>query len=261
MTEQEWLASREPKRMADFLLGRDHGSWSKLARWLGVADEQPTEGLERRISDRKLRLFACACCFPLCNNAKDGRSLDALRYSYDFADGSVDEETLDVARSLAWEAVNSLPVVPIDSLNMTGGSWKHYVWLARAAAETASEAAADAAVNALHAVMQAAIEWGAIIDNPAIFVPTYGAKALAALVREIAGNPFHCVRLDPAWRWPEVLALAHAIYDDRAFDRLPVLADALEEAGCTDPDILEHLRSPGPHVRGCWAVDLILSKG
>jgi hypothetical protein len=54
--------------------------------------------------------------------------------------------------------------------------------------------------------------------------------------------------------------LAASIYEQRAFDRLPVLADALEEAGCTDADILGHLRGPGPHVRGCWAVDLILGK-
>ncbi len=55
-------------------------------------------------------------------------------------------------------------------------------------------------------------------------------------------------------------ALARSIYDDRAFDRLPVLADALEDAGCTDAAILDHCRGPGPHVRGCWVVDLILGK-
>jgi len=56
------------------------------------------------------------------------------------------------------------------------------------------------------------------------------------------------------------LKLASAIYDDRAFDRLPDLADGLEEAGCNSPEILTHCREPGPHVRGCWAVDLILGK-
>jgi hypothetical protein len=57
-----------------------------------------------------------------------------------------------------------------------------------------------------------------------------------------------------------VIALAEAIYDERAFDRLPILADALEEAGCTNADILNHCRQPGEHVRGCWVVDLILGK-
>jgi hypothetical protein len=76
-------------------------------------------------------------------------------------------------------------------------------------------------------------------------------------------NPFRPVSLDPAWlAWNDgtVVRLAQAIYDGRAFDRLPVLADALEDAGCTDAGILGHLRGPGPHVRGCWAVDLLLGK-
>jgi hypothetical protein len=69
------------------------------------------------------------------------------------------------------------------------------------------------------------------------------------------------VPLDPAWRTPAVLQLAQALYDDRAFDQLPILADALEEAGCTSRDVLDHCRGPGPHVRGCWVVDLVLGKG
>jgi hypothetical protein len=62
------------------------------------------------------------------------------------------------------------------------------------------------------------------------------------------------------WKRGVVLPLAQSLYTDRAFDRLPILADALEEAGCTDADILGHLRSPGPHVLGCWALDLLLEK-
>jgi hypothetical protein len=77
-------------------------------------------------------------------------------------------------------------------------------------------------------------------------------------------NPFRRRRsVDPAWlSWNggTVRRLAQAIYDERAFDRLPILADALEEAGCTEAELLSHLRSPGPHVRGCWAVDLLLGK-
>jgi hypothetical protein len=75
------------------------------------------------------------------------------------------------------------------------------------------------------------------------------------------------VAFDPAWRTPAVLAQAQAAYDNRTLpagtlepDRLAVLADALEEAGCADPDILGHLRGPGPHVRGCFVVDAILDK-
>ena len=80
------------------------------------------------------------------------------------------------------------------------------------------------------------------------------------LLRDLLGNPYQPVAVDPAWMTPTVRALAQAIHKERAFDRLPILADALEDAGCTDAEILSHLRGPGPHVRGCWALDLILGK-
>ena len=81
-----------------------------------------------------------------------------------------------------------------------------------------------------------------------------------ALIRDIFGNPFRPVPADPRWLTPTVVALADAIYAGRMFDRLPVLADALEEAGCDNADILTHCRGDGPHVRGCWVVDLVLGK-
>jgi hypothetical protein len=85
-----------------------------------------------------------------------------------------------------------------------------------------------------------------------------------ALLREIIPNPCRPVPvLDPAWlRWNDgtVPRLAQQMYDSRDFVAMPILADALEEAGCTSADILDHCRGPGPHVRGCWVVDLILSK-
>src|SRR6266566_5279138 len=84
-----------------------------------------------------------------------------------------------------------------------------------------------------------------------------------ALLRCLFGNPFRAAPADPAWlAWDggTVGRLARAIYDERAFDRLPILADALEDAGCTDAELLGHLRGKGPHVRACWAVDAILEK-
>jgi hypothetical protein len=81
-----------------------------------------------------------------------------------------------------------------------------------------------------------------------------------SLLKEISGNPFHTVAVDPAWLTSDVLLLARGIYDERAFDRVPILADALQDAGCDSDDILTHLRGPGPHVRGCWALDLVLGK-
>ena len=64
--------------------------------------------------------------------------------------------------------------------------------------------------------------------------------------------------VDAAWLTPRVLGLAELIYESRVFDRVPELADALEDAGCDDPEILGHFQGPGEHVRGCWAIDLLL---
>ena len=84
-----------------------------------------------------------------------------------------------------------------------------------------------------------------------------------SLVRDLFGNALRPITHDPAWSvWNDrtVVRLAESIYTERAFDRLPILADALEDAGCTDAAVLEHCRGPGPHVRGCWVVDLLLGK-
>jgi hypothetical protein len=81
-----------------------------------------------------------------------------------------------------------------------------------------------------------------------------------ALLRCVFGNPFRSVTMNLASRTVNVAALAQSLYDDRAFDRLPILADALEDAGCDNADILNHCRQPGEHVRGCWVVDLLLGK-
>jgi hypothetical protein len=84
--------------------------------------------------------------------------------------------------------------------------------------------------------------------------------SLVSNIRCIFGNPFRPVTLNPAWLTSTVLALATGIYAERAFDRLPILGDALQDAGCENEDILNHCRSDGPHVKGCWVVDLLLCK-
>jgi hypothetical protein len=98
----------------------------------------------------------------------------------------------------------------------------------------------------------------------------------ASILRDLVYNPYRDVRgrplksprrlrrppevLKPGWRTADVIGLARGIYDDRALDRLPILADALQDAGCDNADVLDHCRSDGPHVRGCWVVDLVLGK-
>jgi hypothetical protein len=79
-------------------------------------------------------------------------------------------------------------------------------------------------------------------------------------IRDIFGNPFRPVALDPRWLTSTVLDLARTIYEERVFERLSILADALMDAGCDTGEIINHCRGPGPHVRGCWVVDLLLGK-
>jgi hypothetical protein len=118
--------------------------------------------------------------------------------------------------------------------------------------------AADAALYSAHEAVM-------IIGTNTMQAPRRIAvlAELSGVFRDIFGNPFHPVAVDPAWStWNcgTVVKLAQSIYDDRAFEQLPILADALEEAGCQDQSMLEHLRSPVPHVRGCWPLDLILGR-
>ena len=102
-------------------------------------------------------------------------------------------------------------------------------------------------------------------DPPGIAFPQWQDSNLqVALLRDIFGNPFRPVALDPAWlSWHDglLVSMAKRMYDSRDFADQPVLADALEEAGCQDQDILGHCRSGGEHVRGCWVLDRLLGKG
>ena len=77
---------------------------------------------------------------------------------------------------------------------------------------------------------------------------------------KVFGNPFRPVTVDPRWLTSAAVGIAHTIYAEWAFDRLPILADALEEAGCDNEDVLGHCRDGGTHYRGCWVVDLVLGK-
>jgi hypothetical protein len=87
------------------------------------------------------------------------------------------------------------------------------------------------------------------------------SSAQRELLREIFGNPFHPVAFNATWRTSDVMLLANGIYAERAFDRMPILADALQDASCASDALLNHLRDPNAtHVRGCWGLDLVLGK-
>jgi hypothetical protein len=103
--------------------------------------------------------------------------------------------------------------------------------------------------------------WAAAWDSPENTL-----DAQADLLRDLFGNPFRPVTLDPAWLTPTVTGMAQAAYQERDLPsghldpaRLAVLADALEEVGA-DRALLDHLRSTGPHIRGCFVVDVLLGK-
>ena len=97
---------------------------------------------------------------------------------------------------------------------------------------------------------------------PILSTETQGARHSyqASLLREVVGNPFRSVTFGPAGLTPAIEALADAIYGECAFDRMPVLGDALEDAGLNSIEVLGHCREPGEHVRGCWLLDALLGK-
>jgi hypothetical protein len=226
------------------------------AEWLACGNSAGMLGfLGDRPSARRLRLFACACCRRHWSGLSDVRSQSAVIVAERFADGLATKADLSTAFADAGAAVLALP--------------PHT--LAFALAQSASHACHPDWRPVVVAVQAAwASSW---VPNTAPRGKAGRAgrhqrqsvgTALAALLRDLIGNPFRPLpALSPtwlAWGGELVFRLAETIYGEQAFDRLPVLADALEDAGCANAELLGHLRGPGPHVRGCWALDLLLGK-
>jgi hypothetical protein len=184
---------------------------------------------------RKLRLFAVACCRRFAGLGRSRRAVDAVETAERHADGLANDEELAGASDAAHRASR-----------WTKGDARSANYIAYGAS------APFAAPGELHGFVNSAI-----IDRSA-----WDAERAAqvALLREIVGDSLRPQAIKPAWRSPDALALAQAAYDSCEFASLPILADALEEAGCAGAALLAHLRGPGPHVRGCWALDLILGK-
>jgi hypothetical protein len=266
------------------------------AEWLAATDPRPMlEFIGSRASDRKLRLLACACCRRVWHLANaPGRV--AVETAERFADGQATGEELEVARRKATiddrAELNRLRGTPADAhenfpdwdREESPASVAHM--LVRDAADfTASRPTfshlgqvvlydghrAPARIADAVAVLRtnSRDESLAQADHDTTWASgVVGLGALSAeerlaqvkLLHDIFGNPFGSVLLDPDWLTSTVMALARQMYDTHDSSAMPLLADALEDAGCTDAELLGHLRSPGPHVRGCWAVDLVLGK-
>jgi hypothetical protein len=227
LTEAAWLVCHHPTRMIRHL-GHDP-------------------------RNRKQVLLAAACLRRVWDWLPDPRSRNAVEVAERFADGQATEDELRAAREAARQfGSDSNSLLPREP------HWKVYALPAEAAGRD------DHIVDVLMDVASATA-WSKADTPEAITAPE--ERAQAQLARDVFGNPFRPVALDHAWPTPTVIALAQAAYNERllpsghlAPTRLAILADALEEAGCAHLAILDHLRGPGPHVRGCWAVDLVLGK-
>jgi hypothetical protein len=211
------------------------------------------EYMTGRASSRKFRLFACACCRRIWHLLGE-RCRYAVGVAERYADGLAADAEVEVAR---WD-VNAC----CTETALTSGLPAKYSWAYSAARLVLFDtpfwkpnAAEQWTFGAAWTAAEAA--W----RHDGGDGPTDEARYQLALLRDVFENPYQPGWVDPAVLTPTVVSLAQAIYDDRAFDRLPILADALQVAGCDQPDILAHCRGPGPHVRGCWAVDLLLGKG
>lgn len=201
MTEREWLTVVDPERML---------TWAS----------------EERASDRKLRLYAIACCRRLAHHF-DARYSAALVEAAALADETPPKprRTGRTARRHDTDLLHSL---------------------SDARAHTAAWLAADRAIAT--ATARGGMAWEERLFQ-------------ASCLIDLLGNPFRKVRFEEKWRTETAVALAQQFYERAEAASLPILADALEEAGCDEPAVLAHARDiHQPHVRGCWVVDLVLGK-
>jgi ribosomal protein L37E len=246
MDEAQWFSSTDPAAM--------------LA-WLAGEPKQAGDG--PRISDRRLRLFACACCRQVWHLLTDPRSRRAVEVAERYADGDATEAervaAADTANFDAPPTCFTCYVDPVDGLDHI------------------------ARLPAANPALQAALLRD-LVGNP--WRPLSGGRHVRdERVCETCGHrydrhPGKCTvcgsdyirkwRVRDTWGWltPAAVSVAQAAYQERDLPsgrldpaRLAVLADALEEAGCEDEQVLGHLRGLGPHVRGCWSLDVILGKG
>ena len=233
MTEDEWLT----------------GSFSAKTipsdRMLELLRNQPGLG-------RKRRLLAVACCNRVMKWMPD-ECLPAVAVAERLAEGPVDEEERWAVYNAAGDAKDVQITLP--------QSWAGYCAYRAAGRPTDYERPTSFQEDYAALVAQTAAQPAAWVnrkwDNAVLVMER---RAIADLIRDIFGNPFRPVAINEVWLTPAVVRLAQSIYDERAFDRLRFLADTLENAGCEESVILDHCRQPGPHVRGCWVVDLVLGR-
>lgn len=237
MTEGQWFENWKPRQIALMI---EH-----LTR---IGKAKGKEG------QRKLRLFACACCRRSWHLLSDERSREAVVLSERYADGRATKEELSAAGKKVKEAARQRQE-ELERARRSGNFGVPFglLWKELRADEAAAASTwADQVAGAKRAAESAFVSLNK------------GRRGIIDMLRDIFSNPFHPTpSIAPeilAWNYQTVVKMTLAIYDEQAFDRLPILADALEDAGCDDATILDHCRQADDHVWGCWLVDLLLGK-
>jgi hypothetical protein len=227
--------------------------------WLTTTDPEPMlQFLKDRTSDRRARLLACAAARLVWDQLPDERTRRAVEVGELYADGRAGDDALRSALDAAFEVL--LDEIRADPGGARGlERWFGYhctsdtverMWGLARPQRTFRERLQDLPWKAMG--------WWLGLGKISVRCPN--PQAWCGLIRCIFGNPFRPIAFDPRWQTMDVLGIAQGVYEDRAFDRLPLLADALMDAGCADEQVLGHCRSEGPHARGCHVVDLVLDK-
>jgi len=202
-------------------------------------------GSRKAATDRKLRLFACGCCRRFAEFDQFDSYFEHLESGERLADTNKTKAALKRSRS-ALQARRS-PLLDVSG----AGHSREWLWL-----WLGEVALGD---NMFRSFSQAISDASSSNGARREFVKPVVADA-THLYRDVFGNPFRPVAFDPSWRTSTAVAIAKGMYDSRDFAAMPLLADALQDAGCEHADILDHCRGPGPHVKGCWVVDFVLGK-
>jgi len=230
MTEQEWLNCTDPTPMLEFLRGK--------------------------ASHRKLRLFAVACCRRVWTLLAESRR-NVVELTELYADDLISGESVFQATQ-AWETHQGDSVLHSDALVLSIATQNKWGSEDISQVISLSQSAASAAAG------------GPPWDDVWYQNRLPELKSHADLLRDIFRDVFNAEsrsqpslfeqHIDPSWLTPTVVRLAEHIYRERVFDQMPILADALEDAECDNQDLLNHCRGEGPHVRGCWVVDLLTGR-
>lgn len=228
--------------------------------WLACGDAwDMVQALGDHPSDRKLRLYTCGCCRRLWHHLTDEQSRRAVELAERYADEPYPPEDQKPIPRSALDQLRS-PDERTQAYRAAGAVLRS-ARQKRDASEDVADHLLYVAAHAAHSTLDSdgldaarMMRWDNLTKG---MQPPIQVEVL----RDVFSDRFLPVRFSPSWRSEAAVSLARVMYETRDFHVMPILADALEEAGCDDAHVLAHCRGPGPHVRGCWAVDLVLGKG